>query len=187
MNQHKKQILFRTLNIIALAIILVLVFQYKERFYAMMNPAGEKLVQHPAMEFAEGTWLNSRPVKLSDLQGKVVVVDFWTFDCINCRHVLPTLNEWYSKYKEKNVVFIGVHTPETTREESLDALKQFIDDWKIEYPVVTDNNYTTWNRYNVQFWPSTFLIDKKGTIRELHIGELGYSALEKKLQLLLDE
>ena len=187
MEQQKKQKVFRTLNVIALVVIVGLLFHYKERFYAMIHPKGEELIQNSAPQFAEGLWLNSKPLMLSELRGKVVVIDFWTFDCINCRHVLPTLNEWFQKYGEKDVVFIGVHTPETSEEENFKALQKFVLDSKIRYAILTDNDYTTWNRYKVQFWPSTFLIDKKGMIRELHIGELGYSALEKTLQKLINE
>ena len=148
MELRKKNTIYRTLNIIAAVAIIVLLFHYKERFYAMMHPAGEDLIQNPAMEFADGTWFNSKPVTLSDMKGKVVVVDFWTFDCINCRHVLPTLNEWYEKYKDKNVLFIGVHTPETEHEENAAALEKFIAEWKIQYPVVTDNKDRKSTRLN---------------------------------------
>ena len=187
MEKVKKQKIFRLLNLVALFVIAALLLNYSGQFFAMMHPKGEELVRNTAPEIAEGSWLNSEPFRISELKGKVVVIDFWTFNCINCRHVLPTLNDWFQRYAEKNVVFIGVHTPETAEEENIGSLQKFVRDWKIKFSVVTDNDYRTWNRYKVQFWPSTFLIDKKGTIRELHIGELGYSALEQTLQKLLDE
>ena len=187
MEQKRKQKLFRVLNIIAFAIVIVLVFHYRERFYAMMHPKGKELIQNIAPELAEGKWVNSEPLMLSGLKGKVIVLDFWTFDCINCQHVLPSLSTWFERYHDKGVVIIGVHTPETTEEEDFSSLQSFVKQWKISFPVVTDNSYQTWNRYNVQFWPSVVLIDKEGLIREFHIGELGYSALEKRLQELLNE
>ena len=187
MEPQKKQKIFRVLNGIAFLIILFLLFNYREKFYAMIHPRGEELVQHSSPELAEGQWLNSPPLKLSELKGKVVVLDFWTFNCINCRHVLPTLNEWVQRYGSDSVIFIGVHTPETDEEGDLTSLKKFVEKWKVTYPILIDNNYRTWNRFSVQFWPSTFLIDKKGMIRELHIGELGYPALEKKLDKLIHE
>ena len=153
----------------------------------MMNPKSKVLVQSTAPELAEGKWINSEPLALSNLKGNVVVLDFWTFDCINCRHVLPSLNEWFQKYHDKGVVMIGVHTPETSAEEKFSSLQSFVKQAELLYPVVTDNSYQTWNRYKVQFWPTVVLIDKKGTIREFHIGELGYKGLEQRLLELLRE
>ncbi len=187
MEKGKKHKIFVTLNTISAIVIVVLLFHHRERFYAMVHPRGKELVQNFAPELAAGSWINSEPLKLSDLKGKVVVLDFWTFDCINCRHVLPVINDWFEKYSNRGVVIIGVHTPETAEEENLSSLQSFIKEWKIKYPVLTDNAYHTWNRYSTQFWPSTVLIDKKGMIREFHVGELGYSSLEEKLQDILHE
>ena len=155
----------RILNVVSLIVIVILLFHFRERFAAMIHPSAKELIENPAQELHEGTWINSQPLKMSKLRGKVIVLDFWTFQCINCQHILPTLNKWSSKYQDRDIVFIGVHTPETKGEEDLLSLQKFARENHIDYPIVTDNSYSTWNRYKVQFWPSTYLIDKKGVIR----------------------
>jgi len=140
----------------------------------------------PAPEFAGiESWLNSAPLTMQQLRGKVVLVEFWTYTCINCIHTLPAIKSWYSKYNSQGLVVIGVHTPEYPFERSTqnvaDALKQF----DIRYPVAQDNRYTTWNAYNNQYWPALYLINKKGQIIYTHFGEGDYEVTEKTIRTLI--
>jgi len=132
-------------------------------------------------------WLQSEPLDIEKLKGKVVLVDFWTYTCINCIRTFPYVTSWYEKYKDDGFVVIGVHTPEFEFEKStsnvLDALKQY----KITYPVVQDNEYKIWNSYNNQYWPAHYLIDKDGFVRYTHFGEGEYDVTEKMIQSLLRE
>lgn len=177
----------RLANIAGL-IIIVLMFAFnKDRFRAMLHPESDDIVGRPAPEFAQGTWFNSPPLTLQKLRGKIVVVDFWTFRCRNCVNVLPDVLDWHRKYKDRGVAVVAVHSPETEEEASLDALGKFIADNDIEYPVVTDNTFTMWNRYRVQFWPSTFVIDRDGVVRTFHYGELGVSSVKDDIEELLTD
>ncbi len=141
----------------------------------------------PAPELNNKVWLNSEPLKLADLRGKVVMVEFWTFACINCQHVTPSLKALYTKYADKGLVIIGVHSPEFGYEKELKNVQAAISEVGIEYPVAIDNNYATWNAYNNHYWPARYLIDKAGNIRLLQIGEGGYAKTEATVQALLAE
>jgi len=178
---------YKYLNFLAIMAILALLLIFRERFLAMVAPRGKVLVENQAPELSPGEWINSPPLTLASLKGKVVVIDFWAFECVNCRHILPKFQSWYNKYRDKNVVFIGIHTPETAEERDLPSLHKFLSENNITVPVLADNSYRNWDRYNVEFWPSTFLIDKKGVIRKFHFGELGFSSLESIIQTLVDE
>jgi cytochrome c biogenesis protein CcdA/thiol-disulfide isomerase/thioredoxin len=130
-------------------------------------------------------WFNSKPLTISQLRGKVVLVDFWTYTCINCIRTFPYTKAWWVKYKDKGFVLVGVHTPEFEFEKDATNVGRAIKDFGITYPVVQDNNYTIWNAYGNQYWPADYLIDKKGVIRDTHFGEGDYDATEKKIQELL--
>lgn len=184
-NIPKKLKIVRIANLVGLAVIVVLLAFNKERFEAMLNPASGKIVSQLAPELAEGEWINSVPLSLQSLRGKVVVLDFWTHKCRNCVNILPNLKEWYRKYNNRGVVVVGVHSPETEEEANLETLKKFVGENGIEYPIVTDNESVTWNRYHAQFWPSTFIIDQQGMVRKFHYGELGISSLEDTIVELL--
>ena len=133
-------------------------------------------------------WLNTdKPLTLSDLKGKVVLVDFWTYTCINCIRTLPFTTSWYNKYKDKGFVVIGVHTPEFQFEHETSNVENAIKMYKITYPVAQDNDYATWNAYSNQYWPAEYLIDVNGNIRRTHFGEGEYDQTEKAIQLLLQE
>lgn len=141
-----------------------------------------------APEFiAGGQWFNSVPLTLKSLRGKVVLVDFWTYTCINCIRTLPYLRNWYAKYKDKGLVIIGVHTPEFEFEKSPQNVERAIRDFALEYPVMQDNNYATWNAYKNRYWPAKYLIDKNGKIRYTHFGEGEYDETEAAIQKLLEE
>jgi thiol-disulfide isomerase/thioredoxin len=133
-------------------------------------------------------WFNTpggRPLTLVALHGHVVLVDFWTYSCINCIRTLPYLNAWYAKYRRDGFVIIGVHTPEFPFEHSAANVAQAIAQNGIRYPVVQDNNYATWNAYNNQFWPAEYLIDPHGRIRLADFGEGDYGAKERAIRSLI--
>ncbi len=136
---------------------------------------------------AGGEWFNSEPLSLAELKGKVVIIDFWTYSCINCQRTLPYLRDWYSKYKDKGLVIIGVHSPEFEFEKSEKNVAQAIEDFKLEYPIVQDNDFATWRSYRNRYWPAKYFIDKEGMIRSQHFGEGAYDESEKLIQELLKE
>lgn len=131
---------------------------------------------------AGGEWFNSAPLKVSDLKGKVVLVDFWTYTCINCQRTLPYVKNWYAKYKDKGLVVIGVHTPEFEFEKDPNNVKKALSDFGITYPVVQDNSFATWNNYSNHYWPAKYLIDKDGSLVYSHFGEGNYDETEKVIQ-----
>lgn len=130
---------------------------------------------------------DGKEIKISDYKQKVVLVDFWTYTCINCIRTLPHLNEWQEKYADKGLVIIGVHTPEFEFEKKTENVQNAIEKYNIEYAVVQDNDYATWQAYKNRYWPHKYLIDAEGYIRYDHIGEGGYDETEKVIQLLLSE
>lgn len=132
-------------------------------------------------------WLNSEPLKLQELRGKVVLVDFWTYSCINCLNHLPYVKEWNEKYKDKGLVVVGVHTPEFAYEKSTKNVREAIERLQIKHAVAQDNSYGTWKAFNNQYWPAVYLIDKRGKIVYSHFGEGSYGTTEKKIQTLLAE
>ncbi len=142
----------------------------------------------PAPELTNKIWLNtSAPIHLADLRGKVVLLEMWTFECINCQHTIPTINGWYENYSDKGLVVIGNHYPEFPEEASLEALKQAVKADGIKYPIAQDNDGATWRAYESEYWPTMYLIDKKGEIRYIRIGEGGYDLTETAIQSLLAE
>lgn len=134
-----------------------------------------------------GAWFNSEPRTLASLKGKVVLIDFWTYTCINCQRTFPYLRAWHEKYKDQGLVIIGVHAPEFEFEKSEKNVLQAIKDFQLSYPVVQDNNFATWRAYNNRYWPAKYFIDKEGYIRYHHFGEGAYDESEKVIQKLLME
>lgn len=130
-------------------------------------------------------WINSEPLTIAGLKGKVVLVDFWTYSCINCIRTQPYLNAWYAKYKDKGLEIIGVHTPEFEFEKNIPNVERAVKDEKITYPVAMDNNYATWNAFDNHYWPAKYLIDQNGQIVYTHFGEGDYDEIEQKVQALL--
>jgi thiol-disulfide isomerase/thioredoxin len=140
----------------------------------------------PSLSGATG-WLNSQPLNLKDLHGKVVLIDFWTFTCINWRRTLPYIRQWASKYKDQGLVVIGVHTPEFSFEYKLDNVRQSIKGMNIDYPIAVDNNYEIWRSFQNEYWPALYLIDASGKLRYQKFGEGDYAESELKIQELLTE
>jgi thiol-disulfide isomerase/thioredoxin len=159
-------------------------------FFSALLMAGvlaDARVGGPAPEIANETWLNSAPLRFADLRGKVVMVEFWTFGCYNCRNVEPYVKEWYRKYMDQGFVVIGVHSPEFRHEHDVESVRRYLTEHHIRYPVPIDNDFSTWNRYGTRYWPAMYLIDKRGTIRYVRIGEGGYEETERFIQSLLAE
>ena len=140
-----------------------------------------------APELAPGEWINSEPLTIIGLRGRVVLVDFWTFGCYNCRNTLPSIKDWDARYREKGLTIVGVHSPEFAEEKKLEHLRSEVASLGIHYPVVTDNDYATWRAYDVAAWPTIFVLDKKGRVRWTHVGEGAYDETEQIIQALLNE
>ncbi|MBV9956941.1 MAG: peptide-methionine (R)-S-oxide reductase MsrB [Acidobacteria bacterium] len=140
-----------------------------------------------APELAAGDWINSEAMTLASLKGKVVLVDFWTFGCYNCRNTLPALKRWDASYRGQGLTIIGVHSPEFDREKVLANVQREVRSLGINYPVVTDNEYETWNAFDIHAWPTVILLDKQGRIRWTHIGEGMYTETENAIKKLLAE
>ena len=134
-----------------------------------------------------GAWINSPPLTLSQLHGKVVLIDFWTYSCINCLRTLPHLKAWYSAYHSKGLVIIGVHTPEFAFEHVTSNVRAAVKRLGITYPVMQDNDYKTWDNYDNQYWPAEYLIDRTGHVRHTHFGEGEYSTTEDLIRRLLGD
>jgi thiol-disulfide isomerase/thioredoxin len=133
------------------------------------------------------SYINTNGTKLSDLKGKVVLVDFWTYSCINCIRTLPYLVDWNQKYSDKGLVIVGIHSPEFEFEKNIDNVKQAVARFGIKYPVLLDNDHGTWNAYQNNYWPRKYLVDSEGYIRYDHIGEGGYAETENAIRNLLAE
>ncbi|HEX3084325.1 MAG TPA: redoxin domain-containing protein [Pyrinomonadaceae bacterium] len=140
-----------------------------------------------APELAAGDWINSEPLKLNNLRGRVVLVEFWTFGCYNCRNTVPFVKSWDDRYRAKGLTVIGVHSPEFDEERNVQNLREAVSSLGIDYPVVTDNDYQTWKAYKVEAWPTAFLLDKQGRIRWTQVGEGNYDEAERQIQKLLAE
>jgi cytochrome c biogenesis protein CcdA/thiol-disulfide isomerase/thioredoxin len=132
-------------------------------------------------------WINSNGETIANLKGKVVLVDFWTYSCINCQRTLPYVTRWYDTYKDKGFVVLGLHAPEFAFEKIQSNVEKAVLENKINYPVGLDNDFTTWNNYKNRFWPASYLVDKEGKVRRTHFGEGEYAETEKAIRFLLDE
>lgn len=142
----------------------------------------------PAPEIVSGgVWISSTPLSLKELRGKVVLIDFWTYSCINCQRTLPYLRAWNEKYAEKGLVIIGVHAPEFEFEKNADNVRKAVLDFGLTYPIVQDNNFATWRAYGNHYWPAKYFIDAEGNIRYRHFGEGDYDGSERVIQELLRE
>ena len=140
-----------------------------------------------APEFAKGVWINSDPLTMEKLRGRVVLVEFWTFGCDNCRNTLPSVKEWDAKYRDRGLTIVGVHSPETQSEYLIESVRREVPSLGIKYPVVTDNDHETWKAYGVEAWPTMFMLDKQGRVRWLHVGEGHYDKTENVIRTLLAE
>lgn len=133
------------------------------------------------------TWINSKPLTAKDLKGKVVLVDFWDYSCINCIRAIPYIRAWADKYKDAGLVVIGVHAPEFDIEKQLPNVQRAVTKFGITYPVAVDNDLAVWNAFHNEYWPAHYFIDAKGKVRFEHFGEGEYDQSEKWIQQLLKE
>ena len=140
-----------------------------------------------APEIENETWLNSEPLRLADLRGKVVMVEFWTFGCWNCRNIEPYVKSWHEKYASNGLVVIAIHSPEFQYEHDVNRVKGYIQDHELPYAIPIDNEFKTWRQYQNRYWPTLYLIDKRGTIQYIKIGEGSYERTEREIQRLLAE
>ncbi len=144
-------------------------------------------VAKKAPEIAVGKWLNSEPLTLEGLRGRVIYIEFWTFGCYNCINTLPAVKGFDAKYRSKGLTVIGVQSPEFESEKSLEKIAKALKKHEIVYPIVTDNDMKTWDAYGVNAWPTIVILDKQGRIRYTHIGERAYDTQERVIQTLLAE
>jgi len=126
-------------------------------------------------------WINSKPLTVKDLKGKVVLVDFWDYSCINCIRAIPYIRTWADKYKDSGLVVIGVHTPEFDVEKQMPNVQKAVQKFGISYPVAVDSNHS-WNAFHNQYWPAHYFIDAKGKVRDAHFGEGEYDQSERLIQ-----
>lgn len=141
---------------------------------------------YPAPEFVEPQdWINSQPLTMADMKGKVVLVDFWTYSCINCIRNNPYLEQWHQTYKDKGLVIVGAHAPEFAFEKTKANVEKAVRDQKLTYPIFLDNQFKTWNAYQNRSWPSYFLVDAEGNVRRVHEGEGEYEKTEQAIRELL--
>ena len=148
--------------------------------------AGQASAPAPAPEFTGiERWFNSPPLTMAGLKGKVVLVEFWTYECINCIHVMPHVKQWHQRYHDQGLVVVGVHTPEYDEERVAANVKAAIERFGIQYPVAQDNGYGTWDAYGNRFWPAMYLVDRDGKIVYRHYGEGDYDVTEARIRQLL--
>ena len=139
----------------------------------------------PAPDITGQTWLNSPPRQLAELRDKVVLVEFWTLGCSNCRHVEPYVKKWNEKYASQGLVVVGVHSPEFDYEKDLGKVQDYVQEHGIRHAVVIDNDFAIWNRFANRYWPAMYLIDKTGAVCSVRVGEGGYEETERKIRQLL--
>lgn len=149
------------------------------------SQAGEASSAPRAPEISAQSWINSGPLESSDLRGRVVLVEFWTFACWNCKNVEPYIKQWHEKYAEQGLLVIAIHTPEFGFERDLENVRKYVEENQIAYPVAVDNSFTTWRRFGNRAWPALYLIDKQGRIRHVRVGEGGYRETEAQIRALL--
>lgn len=166
--------------------VIIVVFDSEK---PVVSTASAAVVDEGSMPDLGGAvaWLNSGPVNRKSLQGRVVLVDFWTYTCINSLRPLPYVKAWASKYKDAGLVVIGAHTPEFSFEKQRQNVENAVRDLKITYPVAIDSNYEIWRAFNNQYWPAQYIIDGKGRIRFHHFGEGEFGEIERVIQQLLKD
>jgi thiol-disulfide isomerase/thioredoxin len=145
------------------------------------KPSGRQIPEIQGIE----TWLNSAPIKLSEQKGKVILLQFWTFGCINCQRTLPSIIKWHKDYASQGLLVVSVHAPELLSERSISNVKRAVQQRGITYPVAIDSNFVTWKAFDNQYWPHLFLADRQGILRYDHIGEGAYDQTEQKIRELL--
>jgi thiol-disulfide isomerase/thioredoxin len=181
MNQNRRQFL-------ATAAATIAGLGWRRRELGMLGSTTSLQQQGPLSALGGATtWLNSPALTAAALRGKVVLVDFCTYTCVNWLRTLPYLRGWDAKYREHGLVVIGAHTPEFDFEHDLDNVRRAIKAMRVDYPIAVDNEYAIWNGFSNQYWPALYLIDAKGTVRFTHFGEGAYDESERKIQKVLGD
>jgi thiol-disulfide isomerase/thioredoxin len=178
-----------TMLALVIGVASVAFVQNKSEVEQMTYNTGDQLPIEGSFPSLSGAteWLNSPPLTPDGLRGKVVLIDFWTYTCINWLRQLPYVRAWAEKYKDQGLVVIGVHTPEFTFEHDLDNVRREAQYLKVDYPVAVDNDYAVWNAFNNRYWPALYFIDAQGNIRHHQFGEGNYGRSERIIQQLLAE
>jgi thiol-disulfide isomerase/thioredoxin len=159
-----------------------------DRRHSMTRPAVVTPVEGELRSLGDATaWLNSPPLTATELRGKVVAIDFWTYSCINWMRALPYTRAWAEKYKDQGLVVIGVHAPEFAFEKDLDNVRRAAKDMRVDYPIAVDNDFAIWRAFNNAYWPALYLVDARGRVRYRHFGEGDYEKSERMIQKLLKE
>ena len=145
--------------------------------------------QHEIPNYENMEWINSDPISIGNQigEGKIVLIDFWTYTCVNCIRTFPFLNEWDDKYRDDGLVIIGVHTPEFEFEKKIKNIKNSMNKHNLSYPVVLDNDFDIWNEFNNRYWPAKYLFNARGEVVYAHFGEGGYIETEKEIRKLLED
>jgi thiol-disulfide isomerase/thioredoxin len=166
-----------------------LIMKINQLLLAARHPAAVPLpIEGELPSFSGATaWLNSPPLTPADLRGNVVLIDFWTYTCINWLRTLPYVRAWAEKYRDHGVVVIGVHTPEFSFEHDLENVRRAARDMRVSYPIAIDNDYAIWSAFDNHYWPALYLVDAQGRIRAHHFGEGAYEQSEMMIQQLLAE
>ncbi len=154
---------------------------------ALLGLVGVAAADLPAPELTGQTWINSAPLPPEALRGRVVLVEFWTFGCYNCRNVEPYVKRWHEAYAAQGLTVIGIHSPEFDHERDRSAVEAYARTHELSYPILLDNDFVNWRRFNNRAWPALYLIDKRGRIRYQKIGEGAYDRTEATIRQLLDE
>lgn len=149
------------------------------------SPVSELKLPAPAID--SNSWINSEPLNWDALKGKVVLVEFWTFECYNCKNVEPYIKGWYDQFQNQDFEIVAVHSPEFDRERDINNVRQYVKGHTITYPVAIDNDFKIWRRFSNRYWPAMYLVDKQGNIRYRFIGEGNYKRIEKSIETLLSE
>ena len=140
----------------------------------------------PPLSGASG-WLQSRPLSVAELRGKVVLVEFWTFGCVNCQRALPSVRTWAKRYRDEGLVVVGVHAPEFAAERERVQVERAVAQLGLDFPIAMDNDFAIWKAWSNQYWPSLYLVDAQGRVRWRHIGEGAYDETEQAIRQLLGE
>jgi cytochrome c biogenesis protein CcdA/thiol-disulfide isomerase/thioredoxin len=167
--------------------------QKKQVFAAGSQSLASRLVKVPLDDYGQApdvsgiaAWINTPPLSLRALRGKVVLVDFWTYSCINCLRTLPYLKQWDERYRSKGLVILGVHSPEFAFEHDLGNVRAAVKRLGVRYPVALDNEFDTWQAYGNNAWPADYLVDQAGRVRDIHVGEGDYDQTEHDIRILLE-
>ncbi len=173
---------------LVLIIMVVAMFACSENIADQSIPNSQLAPRLSPIEFGtQGPWINSEPFGLKEKRNEVVLIDFWTYTCVNCIRTLPHLSEWHRKYSEKGLNILGVHSPEFEFEKIYENVLSAVENLGIDYPIVLDNDFKIWDTFDNRYWPAKYLLDKDGVIQFKHFGEGGYEETELAIRALLEE